>query len=263
MPTVNALARDLIAREGTLVIAHRGASADAPENTLPAFRRALADAADLVELDYHHTKNGEPYVLHDKTLDRTTDAVARWGGEHIALAEKTDRELRELDAGAWFHARFRGTRIPHLGAALDVIQRAGGTALIERKSGDAETLVALLVRRGALEHVVVQSFDWRFLLACRKLDPRLVLVALGSKAVTAERLAQLEQVQPTAVGWSHEYLDAAAVKALQGGTWKLWAYTVDDPQRALELKSLGVAGIITNRPATIRAALAAGAAEKR
>jgi len=259
---MNALAHDRVAREGVLIIAHRGASADAPENTLVAFRRAIDAGADLVELDYRHTKDGEPYVLHDRTLDRTTDAVARWGGAELPLADRTAAELRQLDAGAWFHPRFRGTRVPHLREALEAIQ-AEGVTLIERKSGDPRTLVALLKRLDLVDRVVVQSFDWRFLLACRDLDPRLVLGALGSKALTAERLAQLRQVDPAVVGWNHEYLDAAAVKAVHDQKRRLWAYTVNDTQRARELKSLGVDGIITDRPARIRAALAAGGAEGR
>lgn len=253
---MKALASDVVARPGVLVIAHRGASADAPENTLHAFRRALDARADLVELDYHHTQNGEPYVFHDKTLERTTDAVTRWGRKRLAIADHTDHDLRELDAGAWFDPRFRGARIPHLGMALDVIQE-GALTLIERKAGDAPTLLRLLARRGCSERVVVQSFDWRFLAACRAENPRLVLAALGSKALTPERLEQIEQTGAAVVGWNHKHVDAQVVEAVHGRGWKLWVYTVDAAQRAQALAALGVDGIITNRPAEIRAALAA------
>ncbi len=251
---MSALARDVVARKGVLVIAHRGASADAPENTLPAFRRALDGGADLVELDYHHTRDGEPYVFHDKTLDRTTDAVARWGGTGLLLADRTADELAALDAGSWFHSRFRGTRVPHLGSALDVIQD-GALTLIERKAGDAPTLLDLLAKKQCMEHVVVQSFDWRFLAACRDREPRLVLGALGSKALTTERLDQIEQTGARVVGWKDEDVDAAAVEAVHARGLKLWVYTVDSDQRARALAALGVDAIITNRPAAIRAAL--------
>ncbi|MDJ0523459.1 MAG: glycerophosphodiester phosphodiesterase family protein [Planctomycetota bacterium] len=251
---MKAPAREVVGREGVLVIAHRGASASAPENTLHAFRRALDAQADLVELDYHHSRDGEPCVFHDKTLDRTTDAVARWGGEKLPLSARTTRELRELDAGAWFAERFRGAVIPDLGAALDVIQD-GSTTLIERKAGDAGTLVALLERKALLQHVVVQAFDWEFLAACRARAPHLVLGALGSRELSQARLDRIHGIGVAVVGWNHRYVDAAAVEAVHARGLKLWVYTVNDADRARELVALGVDGVITDRPAAIRTAL--------
>ncbi len=259
---MRALARAVVAREGVLVIAHRGASAEAPENTLHAFRRGIDAGADLIELDYRHAKDGRPHVCHDATLDRTTDAVRHWGASKHAIAERTSGELRALDAGGWFHPTFRGATLPSLAEALRVIQD-GGMALIERKTGDAQTLAKLLVDRGLVERVVVQAFDWRFLAACRKELPGLSLGALGSKELTPERLAQIGQTGAGVVGWNHEYVDARCVARVHGKGLKLWVYTVDDPARALALRALGVDGIITNRPAAIRKALDAAAGEQR
>jgi hypothetical protein len=118
-----------------LIIAHRGYSKLAPENTLPAFRLGLGARADLIELDYYHTQDGIPAVLHDRTLDRTTDAQALWGGKEVSLHDRTSAQIKLLDAGRWFAPAFAGTRLPTLREALDVIQ-SGSMTLMEGKGGD-------------------------------------------------------------------------------------------------------------------------------
>lgn len=90
---------DLVAFERALVIGHRGYNVIAPENTLPSFEMALKAGADLVELDYHHSRDGVPVVMHDFTLDRTTDATNHWHTNMIKIADKTLAEIRTLDAG--------------------------------------------------------------------------------------------------------------------------------------------------------------------
>src|SRR6185295_999564 len=133
-----------IAATRPLVIGHRGFCQLAPENTFPSFQLALDAGADLIELDYHHSKDGIPVVIHDATLDRTTDAIKRWGGKRIRVASKTALELQLLDAGAWFDPKFAGTKLPLLAEALDTIQASGGITMIEHKSGDAASAIKLL-----------------------------------------------------------------------------------------------------------------------
>ena len=101
-PTAGSPAERLLQSPRPLVIAHRGYSAMAPENTLLSFERGVASGADMVELDYHHSKDDALMVLHDYTLDRTTDATNRWGGSKLKVADKTLAELKQLDAGKWF-----------------------------------------------------------------------------------------------------------------------------------------------------------------
>jgi glycerophosphoryl diester phosphodiesterase len=141
-----------------LVIGHRGYSTVAPENTLPSFERTIAAGADLVELDYHHSHDGVPVVLHDSTLDRTTDATNRWGGKELKVSARTLAEMRGLQAGQWFHPSFPAVSLPMLSEALDVIQR-GSVTLIERKAGDAATCVKLLRERDLINRVIVQAFQ--------------------------------------------------------------------------------------------------------
>src|ERR1043166_9352530 len=94
-----------------LVIGHRGYCQFAPENTLPSFKLAMAAGADLVELDYHHTKDGKLIVIHDGELDCTTDATNRWAHRRIKVSTRTAAEILSLDAGSWFDAKYAGTKI--------------------------------------------------------------------------------------------------------------------------------------------------------
>ncbi|MEX0677070.1 MAG: glycerophosphodiester phosphodiesterase family protein [Pirellulales bacterium] len=244
-------ARRRVATTGVLVIAHRGDSNVAPENTLPAFASAVKAGADLVELDYFHSSDGVPVVFHDDCLDRTTNACRLWGGTEIKLHTKKLAELRRLDAGRWFDAKFAGTPIPTLAESLEVIQ-AGSMTLIERKDGDPATCVALLKQKKLLDQVVVQAFDWEFLAGCRRLAPELVLGALGGKELTGKRLDEIAKTGATVIGWQDKYVDDAVIAAIHGRGWKAWVWTVDDPHRARQLVQAGIDGIITNSPAEIR-----------
>lgn len=244
-------AERLVEADRVLVIAHRGDSKAYPENTLPAFESAVRIGADLVELDYVHTSDGVPVVIHDATLDRTTNAVELWGGKRIRVDSKTLADLGPLDAGAWFRPEFAGTRLPTLEAALDAIQ-AGSTTLIERKEGDAKTCVELLERKGLVGEVVVQAFDWNFLADCRKLRPDVVLGALGQGKLPPERLDAIEKCGATIVGWHFLSLRKEQIDAVHERGLKAWAWTVDDPKAALQLVEWGVDGIITNVPSLMK-----------
>jgi len=244
-----------------LVIGHRGFNQIAPENTLPSFKLAKCAGVDLVELDYHHTKDGVPIVIHDATLDRTTDA-AKWGGKKIRVDSKTAEELQTLDAGKWFNAQFTGTRLPLLTKALDFIQD-GGTTLIERKAGDAATLVKLLREKKLVNQLIVQSFDWAFLEDFHRQEPSQVLGALGppstrdggkltdaDKTLGAAWIAQAAKTGARAIVWNqlitNEAVNLAHVRGL-----KVWIYTVNEPAQANQLLDAGVDGIISDNPALL------------
>ncbi len=260
-----ALAADLRHR-APLVIGHRGACAHVPENTLASFRLALAAEADLVELDYHHSRDGVPVVIHDGTLDRTTNATNLWGGSKIPVLTKAAAEIAGLDAGSWYDARFSGIGVPTLVDAVQTIQ-ASGTTLIERKGGDAATLVQLLRARGWMESVVVQSFDWAFVSAAHREAPDLVLGALGppssrngrkledaEKVLSAAYIEEIAALGARFAVWNRQ-VDATGINAARERGLGVWVYTINDPAEAEALVRLGVEGIITDDPALIRARL--------
>ncbi len=213
-------AAELVGAKRVIVIAHRGASAHAPENTIPAFKMALKTKCDLIELDYYHSKDKVPVVFHDKTLDRTSNAVEKLGKEKLELDEVTAQELQSLDAGKWKDAKFAGTKIPTLVESLDVIQN-GGMTLIERKAGDAATIVKLLDEKKLRGDVVIQAFDWKYIADCHKLAPDLVLGCLGSKELSAARIAEAKAAGATAIGWKHDDLNEANIAANMLGLLEL------------------------------------------
>lgn len=236
-----------------LVIGHRGACAFAPENTIPSYKLAIEQKADLVELDYYLTADKVPFCIHDKTYDRTTDADSRWKSAKTKIADKNWSDIAALDAGSWFDAKFAGVKLPKLDEAIEAIQ-AGSVTLIEHKEGDADSLVQLLKDRDWTDKLVVQSFDWDFVARCHELDPSLALAALGSDELTAERIAPIVD-KVSVIAWNAKFVDRAAAEMVHKHGKKLFVYTVNDPKRAQELVKLGVDGIITDRPGEIGVAI--------
>lgn len=240
----------LVSSSRVLVIGHRGASAHAPENTIPSFEAAIKAKADLVELDYYHSKDNVPVVIHDKDLDRTTDAEQVLGAAKIKVADTLLSDLQKLDAGKWFKPQFAGTKLPTLLESVAAIQ-AGSMTLIERKGGDGKTIVKFLDDQKLRHDVVVQAFDWEYLADCHKLAPDLVLGALGSKELTPLKIAQAKRAGAAVIGWKHEDLTRDNIDAVHKAGLRCWAYTVNDTRRGKQLIEMGLDGIITDDPASM------------
>jgi glycerophosphoryl diester phosphodiesterase len=259
----NVSAPNLIASKRTLVIGHRGYCQFAPENTLPSFKLAMAAGADLVELDYHHTKDGKLLVIHDSELDRTSDATNRWPQKHIKVSSKTAAEIQSLDAGSWFDAKYAGTKLPLLAEALDTIQQ-GSVTLIERKDGDPDSCIKLLHNKDLINKVVVQAFDWEYLRDFHQQEPEQVLAALGpptllpdgkkpsgrDKAFSAAWLDDLQKTGAKVAVWNQQVSKEAVQLARERGL-KVWVYTINDPALANRLLDMGVDGLISNNTSLI------------
>jgi glycerophosphoryl diester phosphodiesterase len=259
----------LVASPRPLVIAHRGYSECAPENTLPSFKLAMVAGADLVELDYYQSRDGKSVVFHDSTLDRTTDATSRWHGKKIKVGSKTAAELQSLDAGSWFDPKYAGTRIPLLAEALDTIQ-AGGVTLIERKSGPAAECIKLLREKDLINKVIVQSFDWEYIRAFHEQEPQQVLGAIGPptllsngkkptglpKELNAEYLKDVAKTGAKVVVWSSSKVSKEALQLAHQQGLKVFVYTINDIARANEMLDMGVDGLITNNTSLMWKALA-------
>jgi glycerophosphoryl diester phosphodiesterase len=256
------VAERLLNEKRPLVIGHRGYSMVAPENTMAAFELAIAAGADLVELDYYHAKDGVPVVIHDGTLDRTTDATNRFGANKIKIESKTAKEITSLNAGSWFNPRYSNEKPPLLNDALDFIQKKGVT-LIERKAGDAKTCVEMLREKNLVNALIVQAFDWQYLADFHAIEPKQVLGALGPPSTKdGKRLsdeekklspAWIDEAQKTgarAVVWSRS-VDKAAIDYAHSKGLKVWVYTINESQLANQMLDAGVDGIITDNPALI------------
>ena len=240
----------------TEVIAHRGFSGRAPENTPAAFRLALESRADRVEFDVLLTRDGVPVVIHDALLDRTTNGRG-------LVAEMDLSAIRALDAGSWFDPRFAGERVPTLDETLalcsdriavnvEIKEEAVVPGTCRPESIESRVIEALR-RYGLLGSAVVSSFDLLSTQRIRQLEPSLACEILFNRPGGFPTLSDLEAVKsggfrglslstdelrgwPEVVARAHEL--GLGVKV----------YTVDDPTEMAMLLDLGVDGIFTNRP---------------
>jgi len=256
---VKSIADRLLESDRAVLIGHRGYSAIAPENTLLSFQLALDAGAEFIELDYHQSQDAVPMVIHDPILDRTTNARKKWKARRIKISSKTAAEIQTLDAGSWFDAKFSRTKVPTLVEALDLICGSGAVAVIEHKSGDAQTLARLLRERQLINRVVVISFDWKFLRELHGIIPEQIAGALGPPArlsngrrplhprrQLSSRLKDLTKTGALIAVWNRK-ISERSVQATHRSGLKVWIYTVDAPRVARQLLKRGVDGIITNR----------------
>lgn len=233
------------------VIAHRGASAAAPENTLAAFRLAAERGAAMVELDTRLARDGVPVVIHDSTLDRTTDGHGR------VLASDSER-IALLDAGAWFDPRFRGERVPTLEQALELLARVGLAVNVELKADAGEERrtgaeVARLVARvwpADGPPVLLSSFAEEALDAARHAVPELPRGLLRERTGPDWRVA-MERLACTTLHVGREHLDEATLRELRREAVPALVYTVNDPKEARRLFDHGVRAVFSDVPEVI------------
>ncbi|MCZ6599199.1 MAG: glycerophosphodiester phosphodiesterase family protein [Planctomycetota bacterium] len=235
--------------DGPLLIAHRGNSSEAPENTLAAMRSALALGAppELVEIDVHTSRDGELVVIHDATLERTTDGQG-------AVAEKSWDEIRGLDAGFAdrFGLRFTGERVPSLDEVLDAVAGTGTGVMIEVKvHGAGGSAARLVVQRGEMDRHLIASFEPDVVVDASLEHPGIRTMLISGRA-TDEVVELASRIGASVLGVDHGGLTPQIVEQAHSKELELWCWTVDDEERAAELLRWGVDGIITNRPAAMR-----------
>jgi glycerophosphoryl diester phosphodiesterase len=224
----------------TEIIAHRGASADAHENTLAAFTRALEQGADGIELDVHATRDGAVVVHHDPVL-----RVA--GGAPRAIAGMSALEVAAVRLAS-------GDPIPTLDETLAVVG-ARATVYVEVKGVGIEAALVACLRRHPGCRTAVHAFDHRIPVAVRELRPGTPIGFL-SASYPLDPIAMLARGTPDAL-WQHaSMIDAALVDAAHGGGARVIAWTENDPGRARALLAMGVDAICTDAPGLLRARLA-------
>lgn len=244
------------------IVAHRGASYDAPENTIAAFQLAWEQAADAIELDIRITKDKRIVALHDDNTHRTT-------GVRIVTSEATLDELHLLDAGSWKAPSWKSERIPTLAEAIATVP-THGRIYIEIKCG--VEILPVLQRELAVsgirtEQVTIMDFNFGTLVAARPLFPEIELLFLhgGTRSGmlgkhTYPRIDDLAEKARSAglngINLRHSFpitAEAAAHVKLRGLKFSVW--TVDSPADACRLAAAGVDAITTNRLGVIREAI--------
>jgi len=259
-----------------IIIAHRGASYDAPEHTLAAYDLALEQEADYIELDVARTKDGVLVVIHDPTADRTLRGPA--ASCTGLISERTTAQLALCDAGSWFNSAFPSRANPSyaslkLPTLEEVISRYAGSTrfYIEIKDPDMypgieADLSALLEARGlspglsdGMERIYIQSFSSASLRRMKALAPGLPLILIigaVSPAIIRESIGAITGLaHGIAPRW--ESTDRAVVDTAHSRCLAVHPYTVDDTQQLEFLLTLGIDGFFTNRPGFVRLAIEA------
>ncbi len=248
------------------VIAHRGASFDAPENTLSAFELAIAQGADMIELDVRLSRDQEVMVFHDRSLKRTA-------GDEQLLQQLSLRELKHLDAGGWFEPHFAGEEIPTLAEVLQICQGRimlnieikkdavfRSEALIEKK------ILALLEQYNMSHQVMISSFEPLALKRIKEMTPQISTALLYGNTVRSNLRSKLPVYGFQAFRWllavkadslnlRYPLVTAASMRRSRETRIRMHPFTADSVKSQKKLIRLGVHGIITNRPERLQQVL--------
>ena len=228
-----------------LRVAHRGASAQYPENTLLAFRRAIEQGVDFLELDVHLTADEELVVMHDTTLDRTTNG-------HGNIHDHSLQDIRQLDAG-------QGEKIPLLSEAIQLSRESQVRLFVEVKGATeaeglviAEAAVRALEAGGFLSQIILTSFSPSALLRAKSIQPEIstMLNPLPQDGTLTPRqiCAQALRAGANCLSYDFRFLTPAIATECQLTGLALWPWDPDEPEDMRQMIKLGVHGIVTNRP---------------
>lgn len=235
-----------------MIIAHRGASEEAPENTVAAVKRAWELGADAVEVDVHLTADGQVVLIHDKDTKRTTGEA-----QTLIIKETPAATLRELDVGSWKAPQFAGEKIPFISEILDILP-PGKTLFIEIKSGKEilPALKAAIEKSGKLNQIVFTAFSWKTIQAVRKTFPNNPCYWVISKDEGLdEKLKQASEAGLTGVALRYKIINESTMALANEHKLDVIAWTVNNPKTAKKLTKLGVKSIITDQSSTLKTAL--------
>ena len=234
-----------------LVIAHRGASGNAPENTMAAFRKAVALGATFIETDLHLSRDARFVAMHDATLNRTTNG-------HGAVHDMTLAELRKLDAGSWFGSEFVGERIPTLDEILEFSKKNDVVFYLEMKPagswGGEHALIGALRESGEIPRAVVISFDTSIVLSLRKIEPTLMTGLLfdGQVEKPIQKAVEIGARQLAVRG---DLVTPALIAEARKNDLQVVCWTVNHPAHMRMLIAAGVDGIMSDYPERLVAAV--------
>jgi glycerophosphoryl diester phosphodiesterase len=227
------------------IFAHRGYSAKYPENTMAAFKAALQFNIDGIELDVHETKDGALVVIHDEKVNRTTNGKGY-------VKDYTLKQIQQLDAGSWFHKKFKDEKIPTLKEVLQLAKPTGKIVNIELKSNvipydGMDLKVVQLIREMQMEgQIIISSFDHESLQRINKKAPELEIAPLISNMII-NPWAYTKWLKANAMHLSGYFMQRqVALDALQQGA-VIRVYTINKKEHMQFIQRIGAAGIITDQ----------------
>ena len=227
--------------EGFVVMAHRGASAVAPENTLVAYERAIGMGADYAELDVRQTKDGAIVLMHDKTVHRTT-------GVKGFVWDMTLDELKQLEAGSWFGEEYRGEPIPTLEEVIRLVKGRMKlnieVKISENEPGIAQKVVDIVRSEDFSRDCIITSFDMETVKTFKAIAPDLRTGFIFDK----EYRPDVFEGNWDILSSNHKLVDAEFMRLAKKSGKKTYVWTVNEREEMLRLLGLGVDGIITDKP---------------
>ena len=250
--------------QAQMIVAHRGASFVAPENTLASFREAWKQGADVVEGDFYLTKDGQIACIHDKTTERTSGGTAK-----LKVADSTLEELRSVDVGSWKNTKYAGEKIPTLEEVLATIPEKG-KIFVEVKCGPEivqPLQTALEESKLRDDQIIIICFNQDVVTQCREAMPQYKcswLTSYKQNKLTSKWSPSREKVLETlkrtgATGLGTHGNDAVVTKeftqAVRDSGVECHVWTVNDPKQAQRYAALGFDSITTDKPAEIRQAV--------
>lgn len=237
--------------DGFVVIAHRGASAYHPENTMAAFRASVDMEAEMIELDITLSKDGIPVVIHDETLDRTTNGKGK-------VSDYTLEELKQLDAGSWFSYEHQGEPIPTLEEVLEFaknrialnIEIKAEIITDEVRGGIEEKALELVKEYGMEEYVLFSSFSYKAISHLRELDVDISTALLYEKNQSNNRSPStlVDDYDANAFNCSYRQFSKAWSKELQEHEIPVFVYTVNKKRQMKKMIKRGASGIFSDKP---------------
>ena len=227
-----------------MIIAHRGASFDAPENTLAAVHLAWQQGADAVEVDVHLSADNRIMVIHDKDTKRTS-------GIDLKIKESSSSDLRKLDVGSFKSKEFKGEQIPFLEEVIETIPK-GKRLFVEIKSDETmlPVLKTLLEKSAKSGQIIIIGFDFETVERAKSMMPGIPVYWLKFSLIRYSKgiIARVKEAGLDGLNLHHRNISKKfASKAKESGLG-LYTWTVDDPKEAIRLQSISIDGITTNRP---------------
>lgn len=227
-----------------VAIAHRGEHTHHPENTLPAYKAAIRLGANFIEVDVRTTKDGKLVVMHDATVDRTTNG-------HGKVADMTLRQIRALDAGIKFSPRFAGTRVPTFDEVLR-LARGKIDVYADVKQASARTFVDALKRYGMVPHTVVYAYTKAFFQQVTALDPQIKIMPEARNPAFAQYL--LNTFHPRVIAFSASDFKPSVISVVKQAGGLIYVDRMgatDNPNGWAAAIKAGADGIQTNYPAEL------------
>lgn len=235
-------------KEGFTIVAHRGASRIAPENTLSAMRKAIEFGADFAECDVFQTKDGELVLFHDEEMDRTT-------GKGGMIWDYTLAELKTMEVGSWFHEEFRGEPIPTLREVIQLVKGKIKLNIEVKVSGKdpdiAQKVVEIIQSEGIEQDCMVTSFEKPVILKVKEIAPQVITGFIFDE----EHPPDIFEGNWEYVCSKRNIVDEDFVRVAKRKGKKIFVWTVNYPAEMKELIALGVDGIITDVPDLLKEVL--------